>query len=186
MGVRSGRRSDTSSCHDRGPGSDPSSSSVIVPLSCLLVTGPSHPSPANLPVALGCRRESPGHRRDDRAPGPALVPGSHRRAEGVDGALAVLPWKARVEAGSLPGNAEWGRGQRLVRTAATAGPSRRLPPEGGTMDELMEMHHPCPACGSADVPTLIVRGSGVARHDRSLQCRRCHLQWSDVGHRQAC
>ncbi len=37
----------------------------------------------------------------------------------------------------------------------------------------------CPNCGSTDVPRLIVRGSGAATDGVSLQCRRCHHEWSD-------
>ena len=53
------------------------------------------------------------------------------------------------------------------------------------MDELTEAHR-CPECGSVEVPKLIVRGLGVARHDQSLQCRRCRHEWSDAGQREAC
>jgi len=37
----------------------------------------------------------------------------------------------------------------------------------------------CPKCGSTDVPRLIVRGSGAVTDGVSLQCRRCHHEWSD-------
>jgi len=37
----------------------------------------------------------------------------------------------------------------------------------------------CPKCRSADVPKLIVRGTGNGNHGTSLQCRRCGTEWSD-------
>lgn len=37
----------------------------------------------------------------------------------------------------------------------------------------------CPACRSADVPKLIVRGTGKGSHGTSLQCRRCGNELSD-------
>jgi uncharacterized Zn finger protein len=37
----------------------------------------------------------------------------------------------------------------------------------------------CPACRSADVPKLIVRGTGKGNHGTTLQCRRCGNEWSD-------
>ena len=37
----------------------------------------------------------------------------------------------------------------------------------------------CPGCRSADVPRLIVRGTGKGSHGTTLQCRRCGHEWSD-------
>jgi len=37
----------------------------------------------------------------------------------------------------------------------------------------------CPNCRSADVPKLIVRGTGKGSHGTSLKCRRCGNEWSD-------
>jgi len=39
--------------------------------------------------------------------------------------------------------------------------------------------HECPACGSTEVPRLIVRGPGAAADGVSLQCRACHHEWSE-------
>jgi hypothetical protein len=36
----------------------------------------------------------------------------------------------------------------------------------------------CPECRSAEVPKLIVRGTGKGSHGTSLQCRRCGHEWS--------
>ena len=36
----------------------------------------------------------------------------------------------------------------------------------------------CPACGSAEVPHLIVRSGVAAGNDLSWRCRQCHQQWS--------
>jgi formate dehydrogenase maturation protein FdhE len=38
----------------------------------------------------------------------------------------------------------------------------------------------CPACGSVEVPTLIVRGSGSAADGVSLRCRACDREWSET------
>jgi len=37
----------------------------------------------------------------------------------------------------------------------------------------------CPNCRSAEVPKLIVRGTGRGSPGTSLQCRRCGTEWSD-------
>jgi len=37
----------------------------------------------------------------------------------------------------------------------------------------------CPQCRSAEVPKLIVRGTGKGSHGTSLQCRLCGHEWSD-------
>ncbi len=36
----------------------------------------------------------------------------------------------------------------------------------------------CPECRSAEVPKLIVRGTGKGSPGTSLQCRRCGHEWS--------
>jgi uncharacterized Zn finger protein len=38
------------------------------------------------------------------------------------------------------------------------------------------VYRDCPSCGSADVPTLVVRGSVM-----SLRCKSCSCEWSDSG-----
>jgi uncharacterized Zn finger protein len=38
------------------------------------------------------------------------------------------------------------------------------------------VYRDCPSCGSADVPTLVVRRSVI-----SLRCRSCGCEWSDNG-----
>ena len=45
--------------------------------------------------------------------------------------------------------------------------------------EEMRSDQSCPACRSADVPKLIVRGTGKGSRGTSLQCRRCGHEWSD-------
>jgi formate dehydrogenase maturation protein FdhE len=37
----------------------------------------------------------------------------------------------------------------------------------------------CPSCGSAEVPTLVVRAAGKPGHGMSLRCRTCHFEWAD-------
>jgi hypothetical protein len=41
------------------------------------------------------------------------------------------------------------------------------------------MIYRCPECDSADVPKLIVRGSGNASPGISLRCRNCGCEWSE-------
>ena len=36
----------------------------------------------------------------------------------------------------------------------------------------------CPECRSAEVPKLIVRGTGKGSHGTSLKCRRCGHEWT--------
>jgi uncharacterized Zn finger protein len=36
----------------------------------------------------------------------------------------------------------------------------------------------CPRCGSMDVPTLVVRGSGPTGNSVTLRCRDCGDEWS--------
>ncbi len=40
------------------------------------------------------------------------------------------------------------------------------------------LNQKCPACGSEDVPTLIVRGSGFPSGRLSLRCHRCESEWA--------
>ncbi len=48
----------------------------------------------------------------------------------------------------------------------------------------------CPNCASVEPPRLIVRGNGMAGstpegQSTVLQCRSCHLEWSELGrHRE--
>jgi formate dehydrogenase maturation protein FdhE len=38
----------------------------------------------------------------------------------------------------------------------------------------------CPACGSADVPNLIVRSGIFDDNGLSWRCRQCHQEWPDA------
>jgi hypothetical protein len=35
----------------------------------------------------------------------------------------------------------------------------------------------CPECHAVDAPILVVRGTGVASSEVTLQCRRCCNEW---------
>jgi len=47
-------------------------------------------------------------------------------------------------------------------------------------DDDMEAVRPCPHCGDADVPHLIVRPGNLDTNGLSWRCRSCCREWSDT------